>query len=543
MIDLVIVAGGLGSRLTPMTNHIPKFLVNIGKETGYVEMIRYWDKCLGLSYSEDDVITVGGSSLTVIVHPAYVDLIQAYHNLYFPTIRLIIKTVDKANGSAHAILTSCDHLVGRSVLFSWCDVIPVDEINQEELWSRFHDNNVVFTNYDNSNRYELLKTGSGWADVAPHLSPTEKGGIFGLYYINKFKTDVSYADGQDFVEVLQQYGSLREWRLSRIIDFGDKPKLERTRDKADGARSFNSIETVGDYVKKTALTSQGRTVMRKEIKWYEAIASADIGDGLRTPKTWISPTYDSFFMERVKGIPIWQAWPRFSDVDKLFVVNQLLESSKSVASLTATDPGANLERDVRIEALTKLEQRYAEIEQIIKAFGDVKTVSVCQSKSFGTTLKYTPQETFVRLHAKLAKHYTEAQPKYGVIHGDLQFSNSLVDLNTRQVRVIDPRGYFGQTAIYGLHDYDRAKVLYSLSGYDTFNYARDFGIVLDAGQLSFNVQNLDAPQSVLDQFDDVHRMWLAVCWLGLAQYIKNDPVKCVAAHYYGMVLAQEIIDR
>ena len=39
---VVIVAAGLGSRLAPLTNYIPKFLVNIGKQTGYVEQIKYW---------------------------------------------------------------------------------------------------------------------------------------------------------------------------------------------------------------------------------------------------------------------------------------------------------------------------------------------------------------------------------------------------------------------------------------------------------------------------------------------------------------------
>ena len=39
MTELVIVAGGLGSRLAPLTDGIPKFLVNIGKNTGYVEIL------------------------------------------------------------------------------------------------------------------------------------------------------------------------------------------------------------------------------------------------------------------------------------------------------------------------------------------------------------------------------------------------------------------------------------------------------------------------------------------------------------------------
>ena len=60
--NIVIVAGGLGSRLAPLTDYVPKFLVNIGKNTGYVEQVKYWDKL--------DCI----DSLTVIVHSKYKDL-------------------------------------------------------------------------------------------------------------------------------------------------------------------------------------------------------------------------------------------------------------------------------------------------------------------------------------------------------------------------------------------------------------------------------------------------------------------------------------
>ena len=41
-------------------------------------------------------------------------------------------------------------------------------------------------------------------------------------------------------------------------------------------------------------------------------------------------------------------------------------------------------------------------------------------------------------------------------------------------------------------------------------------------------------------FKREHYLWLAVIWHGLAQYIKNDPVKSLCAHYEGMVLMHQL---
>ena len=201
--NIVIVAAGLGSRLAPLTNHIPKVLVNIGKNTGYVEMVRYWSKQTNLERG----------SLTVIVHSAYKSLVAEYHKMYFPTIPLIVKTVDVANGSAHAILSTCDHLEGREVLFSWCDVLPVDEIKIDTIGGRYANSNVIFTNYNGSCRYGVGVDASG-RGVKPFLDPYERGGVFGLYYIHRYEpSHVESSDGQDFIEVIEQFGECREHRL------------------------------------------------------------------------------------------------------------------------------------------------------------------------------------------------------------------------------------------------------------------------------------------------------------------------------------------
>lgn len=51
-----------------------------------------------------------------------------------------------------------------------------------------------------------------------------------------------------------------------------------------------------------------------------------------------------------------------------------------------------------------------------------------------------------------------------IIHGDFCFSNILFDINNRIVRLIDPRGSFGEKGIMGDPRYDMAKLRHSISG-------------------------------------------------------------------------------
>lgn len=540
MSHIVIVAGGLGSRLAPLTNNVPKFLVNIGKHTGYVEQVRYWLEQRALVDRDDDAEVASLQeylhSLTVIVHSAYADLIAAYHKMYFPKLPLIVKTVDVANGSAHAILSTCDHLVGKEVFFQWCDVMPGVSIPVGEMVEHYCGANVVFTNYDHPNRYGLFRTGIGLADVKPALQEDGRGGIFGLYYVSNFRTDVEFEDGQDFVDVIQQFGPIREHKLDSIIDWGDKPKLERTRDMADAAREFNSVSFQGDLVLKSALNAQGKTLIGREIEWYRKLE--DLNSDVSRPQVWPAVDRSSFVMSRVQGVPIFKLWPTLDDEGRALVLTRVFEQLDELHSNTEYVGNIVVTRDVQLEACDKLLSRYNEIKDVIASFGKIDVVN-------GYELEEKDPSTLIRvLHQALRREYLDVT-EYSLIHGDLQMSNSMINPDTLEITLIDPRGYFGKTDTYGLPDYDIAKMYYSLTGYDLFNYSREFHISkLKDGEIEFSIAQpvtSGCEQIMKDRFQRRHDLWLAVIWIGLAGYIKNDPVKSLAAHYHGMVMAEKLL--
>ena len=541
---LVIVAGGLGSRLAPLTNHIPKFLVNIGKETGFVEQINYWKQ-------------YNPATITVIVHSAYAELVQAYYDLYFKNDSALmihdpiyhgdgeceenfsrtpfhVKTVDVANGSAHAIMTTCQHLEKQPVMFTWCDVLPAAPFNVEDL---NYGRPLAFLNYDHPNRYDLVQTGVGHGQRTPALRPDGRGGIFGMYYLPTY-TAKKFNEGQDFVEILSQYsidGYVLGYEIPKIIDFGDKPKLERTRSTADAARSFNVVQMHGDLVLKAAINPQGESLIEREIKWYDELIR--VGSYVNRPQVWTSNQDASFVMTRVKGKPIYQVWPTLDDEARALVLSRLFEQLDQLHKNKKRVGNSTVQRDIQLEARDKLIKRYQEIERVIKAFGPITVVNGCPLET------RDPIKLIERLHHELALCYSSVE-EHSLIHGDLQMSNSMIDPDTLEVTLIDPRGYFGLSDTYGLADYDFAKLRYSLSGYDLFNYSHEFHINLpEPDHICFTIPkpNVGGIGEVAKRFGWVHELWLAVCWIGLAQYIKNDPVKSVAAHYHGLQLAERTL--
>lgn len=69
----------------------------------------------------------------------------------------------------------------------------------------------------------------------------------------------------------------------------------------------------------------------------------------------------------------------------------------------------------------------------------------------------------------------EKQENFNVIHGDMCFSNILLgydeDIENITIKLVDPRGSFGEKGIYGSSLYDYAKILHSIDGnYESFIY-------------------------------------------------------------------------
>jgi hypothetical protein len=124
---------------------------------------------------------------------------------------------------------------------------------------------------------------------------------------------------------------------------------------------------------------------------------------------------------------------------------------------------------------------------------------------------------------------------YSFIHGDPNGSNVLVNPSTLDIKFVDPRGYFGFTKIYGLKEYDYAKVNYFLNGYDDFNqgnylYSEKY---YDKPKLLYKHKKLDTK---------LYNVMVGIIYLCLTSYISNDIFKVNIAYEHGVEILRRELD-
>lgn len=98
--------------------------------------------------------------------------------------------------------------------------------------------------------------------------------------------------------------------------------------------------------------------------------------------------------------------------------------------------------------------------------------------------------------------------QFNIIHGDLCFANIIIDNNYNFVKVIDPRGKFGDFDIYGDPRYELAKLFHSVDGKYDFIIKDLFDINYDLNQAAIDyhindrVRDYDLYKLFTDVFND-----------------------------------------
>lgn len=98
---------------------------------------------------------------------------------------------------------------------------------------------------------------------------------------------------------------------------------------------------------------------------------------------------------------------------------------------------------------------------------------------------------------KLEKHIRKLYKKGDIsfIHGDFCLSNILYDINNGIIKLIDPRGFFGEMWVYGDIKYDIAKLRHSLVGNYDFIVSDLFKVTFD-DKKTFNLKIYNEPAHI-----------------------------------------------
>lgn len=179
------------------------------------------------------------------------------------------------------------------------------------------------------------------------------------------------------------------------------------------------------------------------------------------------------------------------------------------------------------EIVLKIEKRRKEIIHILNEYDEkIKYVNGTKLLSYNDIMQFITD--ILTKHVETIKEY-----KLFPIHGDPQFNNVIV--NNDKIYFIDPKGSFGSMLIYGLKEYDIAKLYFSMSGYSFFDTCTcdKLNIFKD----NFIIDFLSIP--IIE--DELVKALFISIWLGNAHMFVDQPKKVITSYYIALYFGSYFI--
>lgn len=346
------------------------------------------------------------------------------------------------------------------------------------------DDTLFVSEVPNSANWCIVKSGSS-GELEGLIDKKELPGkshlaLCGYYCFSDFmflKTSVEEARMQrcnELSSVLLSYHKHKPLALRKAhewFDFGHLETFIHSRKSLLRPRHFNSL-TINPLLNTIEKKSLKDEKLLDELNWFKLLP-----ESLKalTPRIFYS---DNETKDHITIIQEFYGYPTLSElyvygdlsetvwrsiIEYLFQILQLFKNYQGPELKNAAYTIYVTKTKERIESLLAQDSFWRELW----ASEDIKI----NEKSYGS-VEQILQKLFPRIEA-LCKNAS-----YSLIHGDFCLSNILYDLNNQIVRLIDPRGSFGEKGIYGDARYDVAKLRHSITG--EYDY-----IVGDLFQISF----------------------------------------------------------
>lgn len=500
MLNIIVQAGGRGSRLRHHTWNKPKCLVSVrGKPLLY----HLFDK-----FPEAHFHIIGDYAF---------DQLEKYLKINQPTPAYsLIQTTEK--GTCSGIVDSLKNIPSDSpLMLTWSDLI-INSLPE-------------FPNTDIPVACVTKSFTCRWTYQEDHSLKEQPGpiGIPGLFYFSKASLLEPPNSGEFVKWFSKNISDFEILECNDLEELGDFATIELQNDRAGFSRFFNEVIIEDDIVKKRAIDPNYQNLIEKEQSWYKS--SSDLGFR-RIPKIISNEPY---VMERIKGQHAYQMRD-LTEREKRSVLSDYLESLTNLHDL-GTKP--SVEEDVRDTYIKKTIDRVQSVSKLIPNFDQKSfTINGLKCKNIFNDLNIF-EELFKELNPKF----------FTPIHGDPTFSNTLIDKNLK-VWYIDPRGYFSKPGIWGDPIYDFAKVYYSAVGnYDLFN-RRKFKLHVDNETAEILMEEssfADAGKEIFSEYfsKDLAKIEIlhGLVWMALSGYAKDDIDSVIGSFYLGLFYLEQGIKK
>ena len=496
-IDYIVVqAGGKGTRLEHLTANKPKALVPV---ENLPILFRLFRKFPDKRY--------------IIIADYKKDVLREYLESFSEAQYQVVDA--NGSGTCAGIKQAVDLLPEkRPFMLIWSDLILPDDFALPTVQSDYIGLSQTFPcrwKYENDVFMEEC---------------SERFGVAGLFI---FQDKSAFAD-------MPQSGELVKWMQSKNMIFSELG-LAGTREfgllseyealEKEKCRPFNKMTVNGDELIKEPIDEQGKTLASLEQKWYETAIAKGV---TAIPKLFST---DPLKMERISGKNIYEY--AYLSVDrkrellvKLTDTLKLLHSMERVPADTFS---------LKEAYYGKTLSRLSKIRDLVP-FADQKSI-VVNGRECRNVYYYKRD-----LERKLDGLKCDG---FAFIHGDCTFSNMMLR-NDEEPVLIDPRGYFGYTQMYGDPNYDWAKLYYSVVGnYDRFNL-KDFRLTIGENDVNISIESNEweaLEQEFFAQSEanpQTVKLLHAVIWLSLTTYAWQDYDSICGAFYNGLYYLEDFFN-
>lgn len=498
---IIIQAGGRGTRLEGLTRNKPKCLVPVNN----LPIIFY-----AFQKFKDTEFTIIADYKTDVLEK-YLKAFGSQYNFK------LVKATKKGtiSGIKEAISSFTPD---EPFMIMWCDLILSNDFEIPTLKG-----NYIGISKDFECRWSYI-------DGKFVKEPSKENGVAGLFIFENKK----------LLENIEEEGALVGWlqnqniKFNRLDLYGSKEigtilSYSDHNDSTPRCRPFNSIEFNDDIIIKKGINEQGKKIALDEIAWYKHVNELGYKN---IPEIY---EYEPLTMKRVKGKNIFE-YDCLTKTQKREILRKLIEALKELHNLEPAKP-VNI-FDVEENFLNKTFERLSRVEHLIP-FADKEFIKI--NGNYYKNIFFAKDEltTIVKMF------YPQ---EFKLIHGDCTFSNLMFDTYDMKVILIDPRGYFGKTKLYGDVDYDWAKLYYSLAGdYDQFNRKKfTLDIRENDVEIAIKLNNwADMEEFFFDCLPQVSKYKIkllhAIIWLSLTTYAWEDYDSICGAFYNGIIKLNEVL--
>jgi dTDP-glucose pyrophosphorylase len=299
-------------------------------------------------------------------------------------------------------------------------------------------------------------------------------------------------------DVLEIYGVTRPIQALQVkewYDFGSIDNLVAARQNLLQSRYFNSLEIDPIFGTITKRSYQSEKKLLQELYWYLHLPdnlrvltpriieyNENHGQAMIKQEYYGYPTLAELALYSNLSISVWQ-----SILSRLFQIHEVFCKYTSAVS---ADNIREMYIEKTLERIKDLRKQGNHWEKILSQ----ETILLNNT----IYLNYSQLTDYLETYAnKIADN-----AKSSIIHGDFCFSNILFDLDSQLVRLIDPRGSFGDAGIYGDPRYDIAKLRHSVCGLYDYIVADMFDIKGDIKMGFFSEVYAEKNNDIIERYFD-----------------------------------------